>query len=91
MIKDVFFFVFPYILLCVQQLAMLQEEAISLELELFNKSNVQPSRRSSNRGAVYAGSPEPKSSMDSLSNVRGFSPMGGMIPRQSTSRYPDVI
>lgn len=70
------------------RIAMLQEEAISLELELFNKGShsIQPSRRSSNRGAVYAGSPEPKSSMDSLSNVRGFSPMGGMNPRNSTNR-----
>eukprot|EP01018_Ginkgo_biloba_P004180 Gb_29390 [translate_table: standard] len=79
-----------------QRLALLQEEAISLELEVFNKGNlnVQYSRRASNsstRGAVYVGSPELKSSIDAPGKTRSFSGMGGAIPRQNTSRHPDVI
>ncbi|GLJ43890.1 hypothetical protein SUGI_0914890 [Cryptomeria japonica] len=71
------------------RLAQLQEEAVSLELEVISKGNINVSspRRSSNRGAVYTGSLEPKPSTGSPSNVRGSSSMGSVIPRQSSTRH----
>uniref|UniRef100_A0A0D6R5U9 MPN domain-containing protein n=1 Tax=Araucaria cunninghamii TaxID=56994 RepID=A0A0D6R5U9_ARACU len=69
------------------RLTLLQEEAVLLELDVLNKGNpnVQSQKRSSNRSAVYAGSPEPKPSIGSLSNMRGSSGMSSLSTRQSSS------